>query len=154
MKIKKRVLFISSSAKNGGGPSHLFLLKEILKDDFDFYFAMPKIDLTNKNIDFEKYLEIAERKVLLRDIFKLISFAKKKLYIYYSCAWKRCKFIGRILKIILNKPLIYTFHGIHIDCLSTLKKIIYILYENVTGWIDNEKIFVFQVNYNKQNIQK
>ena len=38
---KTKILLISSSGKTGGGPSHIFLLKELLKDEFDFYLAMP-----------------------------------------------------------------------------------------------------------------
>ena len=49
---------------------------------------------------------------------------------------------ARIIKIFLNKPLIYTFHGVHTICLNRIKKILYIFYENLTGWLDNEKVFV------------
>ena len=42
----------------------------------------------------------------------------------------------------MNKPLIYSFHGIHTTCLNRSKKYLYILYENLTGWLDNEKVFV------------
>jgi len=38
---KTKILLISASGKTGGGPSHIFLLKELLKDQFDFYLAMP-----------------------------------------------------------------------------------------------------------------
>ena len=38
---KTKILLISASGKTGGGPSHIFLLKELLKDEFDFYLAMP-----------------------------------------------------------------------------------------------------------------
>ena len=38
---KKKKKLISASGKTGGGPSHIFLLKELLKDEFDFYLAMP-----------------------------------------------------------------------------------------------------------------
>ena len=45
---KTKILLISASAKTGGGPSHIFLLKKILKDEFDFYLAMPRFSEKNK----------------------------------------------------------------------------------------------------------
>ena len=140
MNNKIRVLAISSSAKTGGGPSHIFLLRKLLEDNFDFYLSMPLIE--NKNIEFKKYLKISERKISLVDIIRLIIFARKKRINIIHAHGKGAGLIGRIIKIFLRKPLIYTFHGIHTDCLSKLKKFLYIVYENVTGWLDDEKIFV------------
>ena len=36
---KTKILLISASGKTGGGPSHIFLLKELLEDEFDFYLC-------------------------------------------------------------------------------------------------------------------
>ena len=75
---KIKVLLISASAKTGGGPSHILLLKKILKDEFDFYLAMPRGVLNlSKEFDRRKYLEIAERKIMLQDIVRLIFFCKR-----------------------------------------------------------------------------
>ena len=43
-------------------------LKNILKDEFDFYLSMPNVGNLNKEYDRRKYLEISERKILLQDI--------------------------------------------------------------------------------------
>ena len=142
MTIKKRILLISSSSKTGGGPSHIFLLRKILKKDIDFYLAMPKINLSINDLKPTKYIEICERKISLFDLYKLIVFVKKnKIEIIHSHG-KGAGILGRIIKVFLRKPHIYTFHGIHTRCLSKFGKFIYILYENFTGWIDDEKIFV------------
>ena len=142
MNNKIKVLAISSSSKTGGGPSHIFLLRNLLKHNFDFYLSMPSIEEKYKKIDLKKYLEICERKISLIDIIRLIIFAKKNRINIIHAHGKGAGLIGRIIKIFLRKPLIYTFHGIHTNCLSKLKKILYIAYENITGWIDDEKIFV------------
>ena len=139
---KTKVLLISSSAKTGGGPSHIFLLKNILKDEFDFYLAMPKFENQIKEFDRKKYLEIAERKILLKDIIRLVLFSKKNSINIIHAHGKGAGLIARIIKIFLNKPLIYTFHGIHTICLNRFKKYFYIIYENLTGWLDDEKVFV------------
>ena len=143
MNIKKtKILLISASGKTGGGPSHIFLLKELLEDKFDFYLAMPNFNSKSKKLDSNKYLEIAERKILLMDIIRLIKFFRKNSIDIIHAHGKGAGLIGRIIKIFLNKPLIYSFHGIPTTYLNRLKKYLYILYENLTGWLDNEKVFV------------
>jgi len=139
---KTKILLISASSKTGGGPSHIFHLKDILKDEYDFYLAMPKIYPKNKNLYFKNYLEIAERKLSLIDIFRLILFSRKNSIDIIHAHGKGAGIIARIIKIFLNKPLIYTFHGIHTNCMNRFNKYLYILYENITGWLDEEKVFV------------
>ena len=139
---KLKILLISSSGKTGGGPTHIFLLKELLKNEFDFYLAMPFSNSKSKNIDDKKYLDISERKIVLIDIIKLILFCKKNSIDIIHAHGKGASLIARLIKIFLNKPLIYTFHGIHTLCLSRLEKFLYIFYENLTGWLDDEKVFV------------
>ena len=148
---KTKILLISSSGKTGGGPSHIFLLKELLKDEFDFYLAMPYLNSKSKNFNNKRYLNISERKVTFTDIIKLIVFAKKNKIDIIHAHGKGAGLIARIIKIFLQKPLIYTFHGIHILCLSRVKKFLYIFYENITGWIDDEKVFV-SISEKKQSI--
>jgi len=139
---KTKILLISASGKTGGGPGHIFLLKELLKDEFDFYLAMPFLNSKSSNFDKKKYLNISERKFKLIDIIKLIIFSRKNSIEIIHAHGKGAGLIARIIKIFLQKPLIYTFHGVHILCLSRLKKFLYIFYENMTGWLDDEKVFV------------
>jgi len=141
-KAKTKILLISASGKSGGGPSHIFLLKDILMEEYEFYLAMPKIYPKNKNFGFKKYLEIAERKLLPIDILRLVLFSRKNSIDIIHAHGKGAGIIARIIKIFLNKPLIYTFHGIHTNCMNSLSKYLYILYENMTGWLDAEKVFV------------
>tara|TARA_Y100000589_G_scaffold229556_1_gene216933 strand:- start:150 stop:1241 length:1092 start_codon:yes stop_codon:yes gene_type:complete len=139
---KIKILLISASGKTGGGPSHIFLLKELLKDEFDFYLAMPFSISKSQIIDNKKYLNISERKISLIDIFRLIIFSRKNSIDIIHAHGKGAGLIARIIKLFLKKPLIYTFHGIHIHCLSRLNKYLYRGYENLTGWLDDEKVFV------------
>ena len=97
MTIKKRILLISSSSKTGGGPSHIFLLREILKKEIDFYLAMPKINSSINDLKPNEYIEICERKITLFDIYKLIVFVKKnKIEIIHSHG-KGAGILGRII---------------------------------------------------------
>ena len=119
---KTKILLISASSKTGGGPSHIFLLKKILKDEFDFYLAMPKVSKLSEEFDTKKYLEIAERKILIQDIIRLVLFSKKNSINIIHAHGKGAGLIARIIKIFLNKPLIYTFHGIHTNCMNRINK--------------------------------
>jgi len=139
---KTKILLISASSKTGGGPSHIFLLKELLKNDFDFYLAMPRFSQKIKESNNKNYLEIAERKVLIIDILRLIIFSKRNSIDIIHAHGKGAGLIARIIKIFLNKPLLYTFHGVHILCLDGFRKSLYIIYENITSFLVNEKIFV------------
>ena len=139
---KTKILLISSSGKTGGGPSHIFLLKEILKDEFDFYLAMPGYYFKINEFDTKKYLEIAERKILLKDIIKLVIFFRENSIDIIHAHGRGAGLIARIIKIFLQKPLIYTYHGVHTTCLNRLKKYLYILYENFTGLLVDQKVFV------------
>ncbi len=139
---KTKILLISASGKTGGGPSHIFLLKELLDDEFDFYLAMPFLNPDIKNYNKKKYLNISERRITLVDILRLIKFSRKNSIDIIHAHGKGAGLIARIIKIFLHKPLIYTFHGIHTYCLSKLNRFLYIFYENITGWLDDEKVFV------------
>ena len=139
---KTKILLISSSGKTGGGPSHIFLLKELLKDQFDFYLAMPFLKSKSNNYDKKKYLDISERKASFVDIIKLIIFSRKNSIDIIHAHGKGAGLIARIIKIFLHKPLIYTFLGIHTNCLSRFNRFLYIFYENISGWLDDEKVFV------------
>ena len=87
-------------------------------------------------------MQISERRISLIDILRLIKFSRKNSIDIIHAHGKGAGLIARIIKIFLNKPLIYTFHGVHTHCLSRLNRFLYIFYENITGWLDDEKVFV------------
>ena len=151
---KTKILLISSSGKTGGGPSHIFLLKELLKNEFDFYLAMPFLNQKIKNFNKKKYLNISERRISLIEIIRLIKFSRKNSINIIHAHGKGAGLLARIIKIFLHKPLIYTFHGIHTHCLSRLNRYLYIFYENITGWLDDEKVFVSKSEREQTNHHK
>ena len=142
MNVTKNILVISSSSKTGGGPSHIFTIDKLISDKNNFFYAMPFSESIKERFDLKKFLFIQERKISILDLVRLILFIKNNSIDIIHSHGKGAGVIGRLLKIFLNKPLIYTYHGIHIECLSNLKKIIYISYENLFSWIDDQKIFV------------
>tara|TARA_A100001011_G_C14321667_1_gene851074 strand:+ start:10339 stop:11427 length:1089 start_codon:yes stop_codon:yes gene_type:complete len=144
MTLKKRVkiLMISSSSSLGGGTKHMFTLGENLHNDFKIFYAMPKNNNFLNYLNKENFLEISERKINLKDILNLKDFIKLNSIDIIHAHGKGAGAISRIIKLIKNKPLIYTFHGIHLKCHNWDKRLFYVIYEYLTGWIDSIKILV------------
>ena len=141
MKNKLKLLMISSSSSTGGGPSHIFLLEKLIRNEFDIFFAMPN-NAYCKKFKSSRFIEIEERKLSIIDIFRLIQFIRKNSIDIIHAHGKGAGLIARILKLFTGRYLIYTFHGIHISCLNNFQKLIYLVYENIFGWLDDKKIFV------------
>tara|TARA_B100000886_G_scaffold19547_2_gene12568 strand:- start:6436 stop:7524 length:1089 start_codon:yes stop_codon:yes gene_type:complete len=152
MNNKKKILMISSTSKIGGGPKHIFILSELINKRFNIYYALPKLPEISSYSKGE-YIKISERKINLKDIFKLILFVRNNSIDVIHAHGKGAGFLGRILKIFLRNSLVFTFHGIHMECYGNLYQKIYILYENIFGKLDDHKIFVSngELEYAKKN---
>ena len=144
MLIKKKinVLMISSSSSLGGGTKHMFTLGQNLNNEFNTFYGIPK------NCNFENYLdsnfniEISERKLNFIDILRLVNFIKSKSIDIIHAHGKGAGLISRLVIILIRRPLIYTFHGIHLKCHNKLMRLLYIIYEFLLGGLDSIKILV------------
>ena len=144
MTLKKtlNILMISSSSSLGGGTKHMFSLGEKINNDIKVFYALPN----NKNyfcyLNKENFIEISERKISFKDIFNLRKFINLNSIDIIHAHGKGAGAVSRILRLLIKKPLIYTFHGIHLQCHRWHTKLAYLLYEYLTGWIDSCKILV------------
>lgn len=139
---KIKILMISSSSSLGGGVKQMYTLGKNLSSDFQIFYAIPKNNNFDNDLNYENHIEISERKIKLKDILKLNNYIKKNSIDLIHAHGKGAGVLARILKLISKKTLIYTFHGIHLKCHKFHKRIIYILYEFLLGWIDSKKILV------------
>ena len=144
MDLKKKInlLMISSSSSLGGGTKHMFMLGENLSSDYKIFYAIPNNKNFHKYLTQENHLAIAERKLEIRDIKNLRRFIRSNSIDIIHAHGKGAGVIARIACVFSKKPLIYTFHGIHLRCHNRLKNFIYIAYEYLFGWIDSNKILV------------
>jgi len=142
IKNKINILLISSSSTLGGGTKHMFMLGENLKYNYNIYYAIPINKNFRKFLNDRNHIEISERKISVFDIFRLSKFIKSKSIDIVHAHGKGAGVISRILIIFCQKPLIYTFHGIHLKCHSFIKRIIYIIYEFLLGRLDSTKVLV------------
>ena len=149
---KKKILMISSTSKIGGGPKHIFTLSSLINKTFDFYYALPNLPEIN-NLQDGKYIKISERKLALKDIYKLFLFVKLNSIDIVHAHGKGAAFIARVLKIFSGKSIVITFHGMHIQCYGKIYQKFYILYENIFGKIDDHTIFVSngELEYARKN---
>ena len=144
MLVKKKinVLMISSSSSLGGGTKHMFMLGQNLNTEFNVFYGIPKNCNFDNYLDNVFHIEISERKLSFVDIFRLVIFIKSNSIDIIHAHGKGAGLISRILIIFTWKPLIYTFHGIHLKCHSKLMRITYIIYEFLLGGLDSIKILV------------
>ncbi len=139
---KIKILMISATSVIGGGPNHIRLLGDKISKNFEVYYAMPE----NKNFSNQnnkaKFINISERKISLFDIYSICRFINLNSIDILHAHGKGASVLGRLVKLFINKPLVYTFHGVHIKCHNIFIKYFYFLFEFLTGWIDDCKIFV------------
>ena len=133
---------ISSSSSLGGGTRHMFTLGENLNSEFNVFYGIPKNFNFKKYLDNDFHIEISERKLSFIDILRLVKFVKSKSIDIIHAHGKGAGLISRILVILTFRPLIYTFHGIHLKCHSRLMRLTYIIYEFLLGGLDSIKILV------------
>ncbi len=141
-KKKINILMISSSSDLGGGTKHMFMLGSNLKSQFKIFYAVPNNSNFLKYLNSENHIDISERRLSVKDIIKLKKFVKLKSIDIIHSHGKGAGAIGRFVRLLVNKPLIYTFHGIHLKCHNLNTRIIYLIYEFLLGWIDSKKILV------------
>ena len=142
IKNKMNILMISSSSSLGGGTKHMFMLGQNLNSEFNVFYAIPKNYNFDNFLDDNFHIEISERKLSFIDILRLINFIKSKSIDIIHAHGKGAGLISRILIIFTSRPLIYTFHGIHLKCHGKLMRLTYILYEFLLGGLDSIKILV------------
>lgn len=144
MKLENQIniLMISSNADLGGGPKQMFLLGENLNNYFEVFYAIPKSKNFSNYLNQKNHIVISERKINPVDIFKLIKFIKLNSIDIIHAHGKGAGVLARITNLFLHKKLIYTFHGIHVECHSFITNFVYLIYEYIFGKFDTHKIFV------------
>ena len=136
------ILMISSSSDLGGGTKHMFMLGRNLNRQFKIFYAVPQNSNFMKDFNSENHIEISERRLSFKDIIKLKKFIKLNSIDIIHSHGKGAGAIGRFVRILVNKPLIYTFHGIHLKCHNWNRRLMYLIYEFLLGWIYSRKILV------------
>ncbi|HEX9250883.1 MAG TPA: glycosyltransferase [Ignavibacteriaceae bacterium] len=130
-----KILHLTLRSDWGGAPKHIDILYKNINPDFLIYFAAPISEPYGtswyKSVGKERFFELEHRKFSILKLVQLKLFIKNNGIKIIHAHGKGAGLYGRLLKILLPKSIkvIFTFHGLHIDKYSPLKKKLYILYE-------------------------
>lgn len=150
-----KILFITSRADVGGGPQHIRLLMESLRQDgsgIDIYLACPDDKpfhlIFLKILGADKIITIPHRKLSIRSLLDLRNFIKREGIEVVHSHGKGAGTYSRILRI-LNPRLkvIHTFHGFHIGGYGKTATFLYKLYESIAALLTNAMICVSQTEF-------
>lgn len=133
---------ISSSSQLGGGTKHMFTLGRNLDENYEVYYGLPKNQNFSRFLNSDNHINISERRITFHDIYCIFKFVSTYSIDIIHAHGKGAGLLARIVNLFAKKKLIYTFHGIHYKCHNFLTRIIYLIYENLTGRIDSYKILV------------
>ena len=145
MNLKTINLLMITSNGFGGGPKQISSLCNSISSKINIFIACPRnntLKIYKKNFSKANFVYIKERKISLKDIYKLCIFIRNNSINIIHSHGKGASLIGRVLAIVFNIKHIYTFHGIHLVFHNFLYKKLFTLYENLFGLIDSHKIFV------------
>jgi glycosyltransferase involved in cell wall biosynthesis len=149
-----KIILITVRADFGGGPYHVDILLQNLKDNFDFFVAAP----LNERYGFQwqrlcgnsKFFELPFRSFNLFTFLKLVSFIKSNNITLVHSHGKGAGLYSRLLKIFLpGIKVIHTFHGLHIDQYNFFTRNIYILFEKFLNIFTDQFI---NVSFGEQEI--
>lgn len=127
------VLIITARADFGGGPQHIHLLLNELRENVRFIIACPKDDPYWERFSkiSSEMIEIPHRKVKISTLRKLRSKIESGSIDIIHSHGKGAGIYGRMLSAITGVPCIHTFHGLHIQQYGSLKKWIYLKLERI-----------------------
>lgn len=113
-----RVLHITPSSKLGGGPEHLWQLVQNLPHHIESFIAAPcrepYWDRFLKAVGEERLIRIPQRRFSVRALWRLWRWAKAQNIQVVHSHGKGGGIYGRLLSLLLGKPSVHTFHGIHL----------------------------------------
>lgn len=142
----RKILMITSRADYGGGPEHVYRLMITLQKEYDIYIACPKdVPYWNRYaeiVGLERMLEIPHRKVTLRHVLKTAKFVKQNNIDIVHSHGKGAGIYGRIVSLFTRFPCVHTYHGIHIESINKLSKMLNITLERILAWFTSTLISV------------
>lgn len=136
---------ITSRADHGGGPRHITLLLENLRNQVEFYIAAPEEGYYSEIFKSlcTKTTTIPHRQFTVKSFFSLLAFTKKnKIEIIHSHG-RGAGYFARLLRIFLpNLKVVHTHHGFFYQRLTGLKRLLLINAERFMSRITDSIIFV------------
>jgi glycosyltransferase involved in cell wall biosynthesis len=132
----KRILYITSRADYGGGPEHLRMLINGLKDKYLIFVACPKEEpywsYYEHVVGNKRMVELPHRKFTIYAFLQLVNWVSiHKIDLIHSHG-KGAGLYSRLLKFFFpTKKVIHTLHGLHYRQYSRVKLFLYLKLEKI-----------------------
>lgn len=141
----KRVLHITLRADFGGGPEHVYSLIKHCKST-DPCVAAPKDypywDRYARLVTEQKMCELPHRKFSVKYLLRLARFASDFQVDVVHSHGKGAGIYGRLVSLLLKRPCVHTYHGIHVGQYNPLLRKAYIYVERLLGRCSDKIICV------------
>ncbi|MCA0942770.1 glycosyltransferase [Salipiger pacificus] len=128
-----KILMISARADVGGGPEHLYQLCKALGDRVEVTIACPREEpywdkfLSLEN--FEGISEIPKRKLSISSVLSLCRIVKRSDIRVVHSHGKGAGIYSRLIGLITQRPVVHTFHGLHVAEYGRFRRFLYISLE-------------------------
>ncbi|WP_425058548.1 UDP-N-acetylglucosamine--peptide N-acetylglucosaminyltransferase GtfA subunit [Sporomusa carbonis] len=140
------VLMISVRADYGGGPEHVFRLMQQIGNDVCLFVACPREypywERYCALVGVNNMIEIPHRKFSIASLWGLIRFVVSKEIDLVHSHGKGAGLYSRLISILMSKPCVHTFHGIHVGKYNSITRLIYLAYERLFSYMTNRLIAV------------
>lgn len=142
------IMALTVRADIGGGPEHLYQLSRGLGDSVNVYIACPdELPYRKRYADLPNVREVFDlphRRFRLRPLLYLMKAIRRHDIALIHSHGKGAGLYGRILAALTGRPVIYTFHGLHVGDYKPLKRKLYLLLERALGLLTEAAICVSQ----------
>ncbi|MFY2822344.1 glycosyltransferase family 4 protein [Ruegeria sp. MALMAid1280] len=143
-----KVLFLTVRADLGGGPEHLYQLLKHKPGKVEAFVACPADkpyhDRYHGLVGQKNIVELPHRSFSLRSLFKVAAFVRRMNIDVLHSHGKGAGLYGRLLGLLTGRPVVHTFHGLHVGDYSARKKWLYLSLERALGWKTRKAICVSQ----------
>ncbi len=143
-----KVLFLTARADLGGGPEHLYQLLRHKPDTVEAFVACPSDkpyrDRYCAIVGEGNTTDLPHRSFSLGSLLKIAALIRRSDVDVLHSHGKGAGLYARLLGLITGRPVVHTFHGLHIGEYSAASKSLYLLLERALGFLTRKAICVSQ----------
>jgi glycosyltransferase involved in cell wall biosynthesis len=134
-----RVLLISVRADHGGGPEHIARLIDAAPGDIQFTVACPHEQpywgRYAQLVGSENLIEIPHRAFRLESLLRLASLVRLRALQVIHSHGKGAGIYARTLRLMTGRPVVHTFHGLHVGAYGRCGRTAYLAVERLLGYL-------------------
>ncbi|MDR2745023.1 MAG: glycosyltransferase [Desulfovibrio sp.] len=149
----RNILFLTARADFGGGPEHLWRLLQNMPNKMAAYVACPNESPYHERfreiVGESRMFELPHRLFSWRKLWRLRRFCRERGISVLHAHGKGAGLYARLLAFMTGLPCVHTFHGVHMDGCTPVKRAAYRLYERVMSLFTQMGIAVSEGELNQ-----